>query len=157
MAASLNKVLLIGNLTRDPEVRYVPSGTAIANFTLAINRSYANQAGEKKEDVSFIRIVVWGKRGEVCGQYLTKGSPVFVEGYLRTRSWQTQDGQTRNAVEVVAGNVQFLRGASKGQGGQPQDTNIPSEEMGSIDLDIPRDMPGQGMSGGLDKEEDIPF
>lgn len=109
---SFNKVLLMGNLTRDPELRYVPSGTAVATFTVAVNRVYTSQAGEKKEEVSFIRIVVWGRRAEVCGEYLSKGSPVFVEGRLQSRSWEGQDGQKRSTIEVVADNVQFLRSGS---------------------------------------------
>lgn len=120
MAASLNKVLLIGNLTRDPELRYVPSGTAVATFTVAVNRIYTSQAGEKKEDVAFIKIVVWGRRAEVCGEYLSKGSPVFIEGRLQSRSWEGQDGQKRSTTEVIADNVQFLRGAGPaGKGGDP--------------------------------------
>lgn len=110
--ASLNKVFIMGNLTRDPELRYVPSGTAVATFTVAVNRVYTSQAGEKKEEVSFIRVVVWGRRAEVCGEYLSKGSPVFVEGRLQSRSWEAQDGQKRSAIEVIADNVQFLRGGS---------------------------------------------
>jgi single-strand DNA-binding protein len=116
MAASLNKVLLIGNLTRDPELRYVPSGTAVATFTIAVNRVYTSQAGEKKEEVAFIRIVVWGRRAEVCGEYLSKGSPVFIEGRLQSRSWEGQDGQKRSTTEVIADNVQFLRGAGTAAG-----------------------------------------
>ena len=120
MAASLNKVLLIGNLTRDPELRYVPSGTAVATFTIAVNRVYTSQAGEKKEEVSFIKIVVWGRRAEVCGEYLSKGSPVFIEGRLQSRSWEGQDGQKRSTMEVIADNVQFLRGAAgAGKGSEP--------------------------------------
>jgi len=115
--ASLNKVFIMGNLTRDPELRYVPSGTAVATFTIAVNRVYTSQAGEKKEEVSFIRVVVWGRRAEVCGEYLSKGSPVFVEGRLQSRSWEGQDGQKRNTIEVIADNVQFLRGA--GAAGKP--------------------------------------
>ena len=114
--ASLNKVFIMGNLTRDPELRYVPSGTAVATFTIAVNRVYTSQAGEKKEEVSFIRVVVWGRRAEVCGEYLSKGSPVFVEGRLQSRSWEGQDGQKRSTIEVIADNVQFLRGgASQGK------------------------------------------
>jgi len=116
MAASFNKVLLIGNLTRDPELRYVPSGTAVATFTVAVNRVYTSQAGEKKEEVSFVRIVVWGRRAEVCGEYLSKGSPVFIEGRLQSRSWEGQDGQKRSTMEVIADNVQFLRGATAAAG-----------------------------------------
>ena len=121
MAANLNKVLLIGNLTRDPELRYIPSGSAVATFTVAVNRVYKDQSGEKKEQTSFIRVVVWGRRAEVCGEYLSKGSPVFVEGRLQSRDWETQEGQKRSTVEVVADNIQFLRGAnSKGAQGQKQ-------------------------------------
>ncbi len=108
MAASLNKVFLMGNLTRDPELRYVPSGSAVANFSVAVNRSYKDNAGEKKEEVSFIRVVVWGKMAEICGEYLTKGRPVLVEGRLKSRSWEAQDGQKRSVLEVIASSVQFL-------------------------------------------------
>ena len=107
MAASVNRVFLMGNLTRDPELRYVPSGTAVTSFDLAVNRIYAMQSGEKKQETSFVRIVVWARRAEVCAEYLTKGSPVFVEGRLRSRSWETQDGQKRSTIEVVANSVQF--------------------------------------------------
>ncbi len=107
--ANFNKVLLMGNLTRDPELRYIPSGAAVATFSLAVNRVYSTQSGEKKKDTCFTRVVVWGKIAEVCGEYLSKGSPVFVEGRLQSRSWVSQDGQKRNTIEVVAENVQFLR------------------------------------------------
>ncbi|MBU9888870.1 MAG: single-stranded DNA-binding protein [Candidatus Omnitrophica bacterium] len=108
MAASLNKVMLIGNLTRDPELRYIPSGQAVTTFTVAVNRTYNAQSGEKKEEVSFIRVVVWAKRAEVCNEYLKKGSGVFVEGRLQSRSWEAQDGTKRSTLEVIAQNVQFL-------------------------------------------------
>jgi len=106
--ANLNKVLLMGNLTRDPELRYIPSGTAVTTFTVASNRAYMNQAGEKKEEVCFVKIVVWGRRAEVCGEFLSKGSPVFVEGRLQSRTWEDQSGQKRSTIEVIANNVQFL-------------------------------------------------
>jgi len=131
MAASINRVFLMGNLTRDPELRYIPSGTAVTTFTIAVNRTYATPAGEKKEEVAFIRVEVWGRRAEVCGEYLSKGSPVFVEGRLKTRSWQTPDGQKRSTMEVVANNVQFLRGASKPKQGSK---NLAQEEIESIDI-----------------------
>ena len=127
MAANLNKVLLIGNLTRDPELRYVPSGAAVATFTVAVNRVYTSQAGEKKEETSFIRVVVWARRAEVCGEYLAKGSPVFIEGRLQSRNWETQDGQKRSTIEVIADNVQFLRGA-----GDKAET--PQEDVATINL-----------------------
>ena len=134
--ASFNKVLLMGNLTRDPELRYVPSGTAVATFTVAVNRVYTSQAGEKKEEVSFIRIVVWGRRAEVCGEYLSKGSPVFVEGRLQSRSWEAQDGQKRSTIEVIADNVQFLRGTGAGakapEGSSKED--VAAQDVATINL-----------------------
>jgi len=138
MAASLNKVLLIGNLTRDPELRYIPSGTAVATFSVAINRVYTSQSGEKKEEVAFIRIVVWGRRAEVCGEYLSKGSPVFVEGRLQSRSWEGQDGQKRSTTEVIADNIQFLRGGSgaagKGRADSPAKSNAAPQDVATINL-----------------------
>ena len=106
MAANLNRVLLIGNLTRDPELRYLTSGRAVTSFSIAVNRSYTTQTGEKKEETAFVRIVTWAKRAEVCNEYLKKGSPVFVEGRLQSRSWEAQDGSKRSTIEVVADNVQ---------------------------------------------------
>lgn len=137
MAASLNKVFLMGNLTRDPELRYVPSGTAVANFTVAVNRPYKDSAGEKKEDVSFIRVVVWGKMAEVCGEYLTKGRPVLVEGRLKTRSWEGQDGQKRSVMEVVAVSVQFLgaRGAKEQVPAESAGAEAPAGGVESIDVE----------------------
>ena len=137
--ASLNKVLLIGNLTRDPELRYIPNGSAVTSFTIAVNRVYKLQSGEKKEEVSFIRVVVWGRMAETCGEYLKKGSPVFVEGRLQSRSWDGPDGQKRSATEVIALNVQFLRGqnAPSARSGEAA-PDVPAsgkEEMGEIQLD----------------------
>ena len=106
--ASLNKVLLIGNLTRPPELRYTPSGTAVADLRLAVNRNYSTQTGEKREEVCFLTVVVWGKQAESCGEYLDKGSQVFVEGRLQTRDWEGKDGQKRTSTEVVAERVQFM-------------------------------------------------
>ena len=120
MAASLNKVMLIGNLTRDPELRYIPSGQAVASFTVAVNRTYNSQSGEKKEETSFIRVVVWARRAEVCNQYLKKGNPVFVEGRLQSRSWDAPDGSKRSTLEVIAMNVQFLsRGGGRTNEAEP--------------------------------------
>ena len=89
--ASLNKVLLIGNLTRPPELRYTPSGTAVADLRLAVNRNYTTQGGEKREEATFLTVVVWSKQAESCGEYLDKGSQIFVEGRLQTRDWETKD------------------------------------------------------------------
>ena len=106
--ASLNKVLLIGNLTRPPELRYTPNGTPVSDLRLAVNRSYSTQGGERRQETHFFTVVVWGKQAESCGEYLDKGSQVMVEGRLQTREWETKDGQKRNVVEVVAERVQFL-------------------------------------------------
>ena len=123
MAANLNRVFLIGNLTREPELRYIPSGQAVASFSVAVNRVYNDKAGQKQKDTSFIRVIVWGRRAEVCGQFLTKGSPVFIEGRIQSRNWQTQDGQKRSTIEVVANTVQFL-GKSKSGQAQPAEEEI---------------------------------
>lgn len=143
--ASLNKVFIMGNLTRDPELRYVPSGTAVATFTIAVNRVYTSQAGEKKEEVSFIRVVVWGRRAEVCGEYLSKGSGAFVEGRLQSRSWETQDGQKRNTIEVIADNVQFLRGGSGDKAPDPSaKADVTPGDVATINLnDDLGPVPGQ--------------
>jgi len=156
MSASVNKVFLMGNITRDPELRYVPSGTAVANFTLAVNRVYATQTGEKKEEATFVRVVVWGRRAEVCGEYLSKGSPVFVEGRLRSRNWQTPDGQNRSTIEVIADNVQFIGGIGKGKQKEPLEKEPFSEEINSIDIDKAQHGPkgGDDTSNG---ENEVPF
>lgn len=115
--ASLNKVLLIGNLTKDPEIRYTPSGTPVANLRMAVNRKYKTKTGESKDDTCFLTVVVWSKQAEICGQYLRKGSPLFVEGRLQSRSWDdAATGQKRSVTEVLAERVQFMGGA--GAGGQ---------------------------------------
>jgi single-strand DNA-binding protein len=106
--ASLNKVFLIGNLTKPPELRYTPSGTAVADIRLAVNRNYTTQGGEKREETCFLTVVVWGKQAESCGEYLDKGSPILVEGRLQTREWEAKDGGKRTVIEVVAERVQFM-------------------------------------------------
>lgn len=121
MAASLNRVMLIGNLTRDPELRYIPSGQGVTSFTIAVNRTYNSQSGEKKEEVSFVRVVAWARLAEICNEYLKKGSSVFIEGRLQSRSWDAPDGSKRSTIEVIAQNVQFLSKSSRsGTGGEPQ-------------------------------------
>jgi len=128
--ASLNKVFLIGNLTRDPDLRYTSSGTAVAKFGLAVNRKYKGQDGELKEDTCFVDIVTWGKTAENCSNYLSKGRPVFIEGRLQFSSWETEDGQKRSKIEVVVEIIQFL-GSPKSEEG----SNIPDD--GEADNDIP--------------------
>lgn len=108
MARSLNRVQLIGNLTRDPELRYTPSGTAVCTFGLATNRAWTTDNGEKHEEAEFHRVVAWNKLAELCSQFLTKGRKVFVEGRLSTRSWNAQDGTQKQTTEVVISDMILL-------------------------------------------------
>jgi len=123
--ASFNKVILMGNLTKDPEVRYATNGTAVANFGLAVNRRY-RQGEEMKEEVCFVDIVVFGKQAETSGQYLSKGQGVIIDGRLQQRRWDSEDGQKRSKHEVVAQSIQFL---PKRQGGAESAGDPPSEDV----------------------------
>lgn len=130
---TFNRVILAGNLVRDPEIRYLPSGLPVVNFSIAVNSRY-RQNNELKEEVSYFDIVVFGKTGENCAEYLSKGRPVLVEGRLRQRRWESE-GTRRSKIEVVAGIVQFLGGGSKGApAGEVPDGGPPAEEQ---DEDIP--------------------
>ena len=113
--ASFNKVMLMGNLTRDPELRYTSNGSAVTSFGLAVNRKF-KQGDEWKEDVCFVDITVWGKQGENCAEYLSKGRPAFVEGRLQYSTWES-DGQKKSKLDVVANTVQFLGSRGDSQGG----------------------------------------
>jgi len=114
--ASFNKVILLGNLTRDPEVRYTPKGTAVTDLGLAVNRTYTADNGEKREEVTFVDVTFWGRTAEVAGEYLKKGRPVFVEGRLQLDSWDDkQSGQKRTKLKVIGENMQML-GAPRGGG-----------------------------------------
>ena len=113
--ASFNKVMLMGNLTRDPELRFTAKGSAVASFGLAVNRKF-KQGDEWVDEVCFVDITVWGKQGENCAEYLSKGRPAFIEGYLKFSTWES-DGQKRNKLEVVASTVQFLGSRSDALGG----------------------------------------
>ena len=115
MARSLNRVQLIGNLTRDPELRYTPNGTAVCSFGLATNRSWKTDAGEKHDEAEFHNIVAWNKLAELCSQFLVKGRKVFVEGRLATRTWTGQDGAQRNRTEVVISDM-ILLDSNRGAG-----------------------------------------
>ncbi|MDD5116011.1 MAG: single-stranded DNA-binding protein [Candidatus Omnitrophica bacterium] len=126
--ASYNKVLLMGNLTKDPELRYTPQGTAVVNLRMAVNRKYRSKDQELKEEVCFITAVVWNKQAETCNQYLHKGSGVFVEGRLQSRSWEDNAGLKRSVIEVRAERVQFMGGPSQARpSGQPG--QMPAEAM----------------------------
>ena len=117
--ASVNKVILIGNLGRDPELRYTQSGQAVVNFTLATNKNYTKKSGEREERTEWHRIIAWARTAELCAEYLAKGRTVYVEGRLQTREWEDKEGQKRRTTEIVAQTVQFLggRGGSGGGGG----------------------------------------
>lgn len=119
--ASLNKVLLIGNLTRDVDMKHTTSGKAVANFGLAVNRTYTDANGEKVEDPCFVDIVAWDRLAEVCGDYLSKGRPVFIEGRLQYRSWEADDGGKKSKLEVVAQNIQFLGGKAGSETASPEE------------------------------------
>ncbi len=142
--ANLNKVFLIGNLTRDPELRYTPGGTAVANLGIAVNRRFKDSSGELKEEVCFLTVTVWDKQAEACCQYLTKGRPVFVEGVLQSRFWETSDGQKRSAIDVRAERVQFL-----GNYGNSKDKSADNAS------DIEGELVDVGSSGDTIKPEDI--
>jgi single-strand DNA-binding protein len=111
--ANLNRVFLIGNLTRDPELRYTPSGMAVATLRLAVNHRFKDRSGELKQDACFVNIVVWDKQAETSNQYLKKGSSVLIEGRLQSRSWQDNEGKNRSVIEVRADRVVFLDSAQK--------------------------------------------
>jgi single-strand DNA-binding protein len=116
--ASLNKVMLIGNLTRDPEIKYTPKGTAIADIGLAVNRNYTTESGEEREEVTFIDVPLWGRTAEIVGEYCKKGRPLFVEGRLQLDTWDDkQTGQKRSKLKVVGDNIQLLGGREGGGGG----------------------------------------
>jgi single-strand DNA-binding protein len=140
MSAGLNKVILIGNLTRDPELKYTPSGTARTRFAVAINRQYKDSAGQMQEEVTFVPIVVWGAQAENCANYLTKGRSVAVEGRLRIDSFENQEGEKKQVVEVVAQSVQFL-------GGAPRSTSEPGSSPAGEDA----------TAKDLATDEEVPF
>lgn len=116
--ASLNKVMLIGNLTRDPEVRFTPKGTAVTDLGLAVNRTFSGENGERQEETTFVDVTLWGRTAEIAGQYLTKGKPVFIEGRLHMDQWQDKtSGQTRSKLKVVGEAMQLLGSRGEGPGG----------------------------------------
>ena len=119
--ATLNRVFLMGNLTRDPEVRYAPSGKAVSEMRMATNRKYKTSTGEERDETCYVNVVVWGRQAESCGQYLSKGSPVFVEGRLQYEEWE-KDGQKNSRLRVVADRVQFM--------GSPRRAELPTTWAG---------------------------
>ena len=106
--AGINKVILVGNLGRDPEIRYTSGGASVANFTLATSERWTDKSGEKQERTEWHKIVAWGKLAEICGEYMSKGKQVYIEGKIQTRSWEDKDGQTRYTTEIKADNIMLL-------------------------------------------------
>jgi single-strand DNA-binding protein len=133
--ASLNKVMLIGNLGADPEIRYTPSGAAVANFNMATKAQWTTKEGEKQDSTEWHRIVAWRRLGEICGEYLHKGSLVYIEGRLQTRSWEDRDGNKRYTTEIVAQGMQMLDRAGQSAEAVSTEERFPTEEP----LDVPDD------------------
>jgi single-strand DNA-binding protein len=138
----VNKVILIGNLGGDPELRQTPSGTSVATFTLATNETWTDKDGQKQERTEWHRIVAWSKLAEICGQYLTKGKQVYIEGRLTTRSWEDKQGNQRKTTEIVAQNMQMLGGRGSesgggGGGGREQTPEFAAETVTIEDDDLP--------------------
>lgn len=161
----LNKAMVIGRLTKDPEVRSTPSGQTVASFSIATNFVWTDQSGQKQEKVEFHNIVAWRKLAEICGQYLKKGAKVYLEGRLQTRDWVGQDGLKRYSTEIIADNMIMLDSRSaQGGGGFTPNNAVPQQQTNEpvIDSNEPVGMPpqdfNQGMAGDDDiKVENIPF
>lgn len=143
--AGVNKAILIGNLGRDPELRYTQNGQAVVNFTLATSENWTDKSGQRVDRTEWHRIVAWGKTGELCAQYLSKGRTVYVEGRIQTRDWEDKDGNKRQTTEINAQTVQFLGGprGEGGGGGPAPGGGGPGPDMGN--------------SGGPAPGDDIPF
>ncbi len=124
---NLNRVFLVGNLTKDPELRYTPQGSAVTTLRIAVNRQYKDKSGQLQKDTCFVNVVVWAQMAEVCNQYLQKGKQVFVEGRLQSRSWQNNEGKARSVLEVVASRVQFMSPSGGRPADQEQDTDLGEE------------------------------
>ncbi len=146
MARGINKVILIGNLGKDPEVRYMPSGSAVANLTIATSDSWKDkQTGESQERTEWHRVSMFGRLGEIAGEYLRKGSKVYIEGRLQTRKWQDQNGQDRYTTEIVANDMQMLDSRGGGQGEMPAQGGYSAAAGGSAAT-------GGGSAGGADNQ-----
>ena len=155
--ANLNKVMLMGNLTRDPEVRYTPRGTAVAEIGLAINRYFSSENGEKREETTFVDVTLWGRQAEIAGEYLRKGRPVFIEGRLQLDTWDDKtSGQKRSKLKVVGEGLQLI-GAKPGTGGgsdagESSQSGPPPAQRRSAPPPKPA-----AADPDLDAEDDIPF
>lgn len=152
---SVNKVILLGRLGQNPEIRYTPSGAAVANFSVATNESWTDKSGQKQERTEWHRVVVWGKLAELCNQYLGKGRQVYLEGRLQTRQWQDKDGQTKYTTEVQAQTVQFLGGQAGVGAGSGAGAGSHSRDGGGDFAPGPMATGGGGEPSFT--EDDIPF
>jgi single-strand DNA-binding protein len=154
--ASVNKVILVGNVGRDPEIRYMPSGDAMANLSLATTDTWKDKNGEKQEKTEWHRVVIFGKTAEIAGQYVKKGSQIYIEGRLQTRKWTDKEGQEKYSTEIVADRMQML-GSRGGGGDAPMDREPPS--MGAAEPRPPQggSSPKPSKSGIDDMDDDIPF
>lgn len=161
MARGINKVILIGNIGGDPEVRYMPNGNAVATLSVATSETWKDkQTGEKQEKTEWHRVVCFNRLGEIAGEYLRKGSKVYVEGSLRTRKWQDQQGQDKYTTEIVAADLQMLDGKSGGSSyDMPnQDFNQAPQQAQSFSNQKPASQPKQSMQDAFDElDDDIPF
>jgi single-strand DNA-binding protein len=161
--ANLNKVMLIGNLTRDPELRHTPKGTAVSEISMAINRVWNNDQGQKQEETTFVEVTLWGRQAELAQQYLTKGRPVYIEGRLQLDSWDDKEtGKKRSKLRVIGENMQFLSsgtgaGGNSGGGGG----NYSERPQQSSSAPQQRSGPPQGASAApaddFQEDDDIPF
>ncbi len=157
MAGSLNKVLVMGNLGRDPEVRFTTGGSAVANFSIATNESWKDKNGQQQERTEWHRIVVWGKLAELCGEYLKKGRQAFVEGRLQTREWTNTEGKKQYSTEIVATNVTFIGARPEGAGAPAAGANTsgsPQHPQQPANYGPP---PGDDMAPPPGQADDIPF
>jgi single-strand DNA-binding protein len=159
--ASFNRVLLLGNLTRDPEVRYTPKGSAVAEIGLAVNRVYTTESGEKREEVTFVDVTFWGRQAEVVGEYCKKGNPLFIEGRLQMDTWDDkQTGQKRSKMRVVAEGMQLLGAPGGGGGGGGRSREAGESSGGAPQRSTPRPAPARKEPMDPDlapDEDDIPF
>lgn len=153
--SSFNEVLLMGNLTRDPEVRYTPKGTAVAQIGIAINRVWTNDAGEKKEEVTFVDVEFWGRTAETIGQYMHKGSPIFVRGRLKMDQWDDKEsGQKRSKLKVIGELFQFV--GSSGKAGNEGEQQAPSAEQQARQA-APRSQTPTPEAQQADPDDNLPF
>lgn len=158
--ANFNRVLLLGNLTRDPELRVTPKGTSVCQFGMAVNRVYrASEGGEQQEETTFVDLEAWGKQAEIISKYVSKGNPLFVEGRLRFDSWESKEGEKRNKLKVVVENMQLLGGRGGEGGGQSGSGNYtPSERSSSAPSSSSSSSPSSSKPASSDDiEEDVPF